>query len=154
MSAFSLDLREDLDQLRDRLRAERHPERKRRLHALVLLASGQARGPKQAAEHLAVHRNTVGRWLECYRQEGLEALLTIEQRGPEAGSQRLMPTPVFEALKARLDDPAGWSGYDELRRWLRQEFDLEVNYKSLYDLVRYRLGAKLKRPRPEHPKKA
>lgn len=154
MPAFALTLHESLDDLRARLRTERHPERKRRLHALVLLASGECAGPKQAADHLALHRNTVGVWLKRYREHGLEALLTLEPRGPKPGSQRLMPPVVFEALKRRLQDPTGLAGYDHLQAWLRRDYGVDVPYKSLYDLVRYRLGAKLKVPRPAHPKKA
>ena len=144
---------EPLDHLRDRLRAERDPERKRRLHALVLLASGQAPTRREVADHLAVHRNTVAAWLDRYRDDGLDALLTPSKRGPAPG-QRTLPAPVLAALQARLADGVGFGGYDEIQRWLRDEYALDVPYKTVYTLVRYRLGAKLKAPRPEHPKKA
>lgn len=141
------------DDLRGRLRAELDPERKRRLHALTLLASGDATTRQQVADHLAVHRNTVAAWLNRYREGGLDALLTPRKRGPAPG-QRTVPGPALDALQARLADGVGFSGYDEVRDWLRDEFGLDVPYKSVYTLVRYRLGAKLKVPRPEHPKKA
>lgn len=144
---------EPVDDLRERLRAERDPERKRRLHALVLFVSGQATTRGQVADHLAVHRNTVTRWIDRYRQGGLDALLTPSKRGPAPG-QRTVPEPVLDALKDRLGDAAGFGGYDEVQRWLRDEYALDVPYKSVYTLVRYRIGAKLKVPRPEHPKKA
>jgi transposase len=107
----------------------------------------------EVAEHLAVHRNTIGRWLGLYQEGGLEGLLAIKPRGFAPG-QRTVPEPVCQALQARLDEPSGFSGYDAIQRWLLAEFGLEVPYKSVYNLVRYRLGAKLKVPRPEHPKKA
>lgn len=144
---------ETADDLRVRLRAELDPERKRRLHALTLLASGQATTRQQVAHHLAVHRNTVAAWIERYRQGGLAALLTPSKRGPAPG-QRTLPAPVLDALQARLADGVGFAGYDEVRDWLSDEYALDVPYKSVYTLVRYRLGAKLKVPRPEHPKKA
>ena len=137
--------------LRARLRAERDPERKRRLHALALLASGQATTRRQVAGHLAVHRNTVASWLDRYRDGGLAALLTPSKRGP---GQRTVPAPVLDAVQARLVDGVGFKGYDEVRDWLSEEHGLDVPYKSVYTPVRYRLGAKLKVPRPEHPKKA
>ena len=144
---------EDLDALRERLQRERHAGRARRLHMLVLFKEDASRTRQGVAERLAVHRNTVRRWLDRYREGGLDRLLRTRKRGPKPG-QRTVPEPVLKALKERLEDPEGFSGYDEIRRWLREEFGLEVPYKSVYNLVRYHLGAKLKTPRPEHPKKA
>lgn len=143
---------ESADDLRRQLHAERDPERKRRLHALVLMATGQAGTRAQVAEHLAVHRNTVTRWIERYRRGGLTGLLNVSKRGPAFG-QRTVPAAVLTALQARLGQPSGFGGYDEVQRWLRDAYAVEVPYKSVYTLVRYRLKAKLKVPRPEHPKK-
>lgn len=144
---------EPADELRASLRAERDPERRRRLHALVLIASREATTRTQAAEHLAVHRNTLSRWLQRYRQGGLDAMLRVAKTGP-APEQRTLPPAVLDALRARLSDPQGFSGYHDVQRWIEQEYDLVVSYKTLHGIVRYRLGAKLKTPRPEHPKKA
>lgn len=143
---------EDPGELSNRLRAERDPERKRRLHALVLLVTGEDTTRKAIAEHLAIHRNTLATWLERYRRGGLDALVSPAKRGPKPG-QRTLPAPVLDALQSRLSDPAGFGGYHKLRLWLHDDFGIEVPYKSLYTLVRYRLKAKLKVPRPEHPKK-
>ena len=147
------EINEDLPDLEQRLRQERLAALRPRLHLLVLIKNGQITKQKQAAEHLAVHRNTVSQWLKSYREGGLEALLTLGQRGKPAG-QRTLAEPVLEALQDRLDDPQGFRGYDEVQQWLHQEYGLAIAYKSVYNLVRYHMGAKLKTPRPEHPKKA
>ena len=49
---------EDLELLQTRLRSERDPHLRPRLHLLVFLKSGQVTTRRQAAAHLAVHRNT------------------------------------------------------------------------------------------------
>ena len=144
---------EGLDDLRRRFHATRGPERKRRLHALVLLVSGEATTRKAIGERLDVDRQTVARWLDRYRDGGLDHMLAPGKRGPVPG-QRTLPAPVFDALRARLDDPQGFGGYHKVQLWLHDEYALDVPYKSVYTLVRYRLKAKLKVPRPEHPKKA
>ena len=64
---------ENTDDLRRRLHAERDPERKRRLHALTLFASGEATTRVEVARPLAVDRQTVACWLDCYRDGGLDA---------------------------------------------------------------------------------
>ena len=62
-------------------------------------------------------------------------------------------TQAYQALQKRLDEPEGLASFVHAQQWLYDEFGLEVPYKSVYNLVRYRMKAKLKRPRPEHPKK-
>lgn len=136
-----------------KLRAERDPDRKVRLHLLLLIKQGQVQSQAEAVEHLARHRNTISDWLKRYREDGLDGLLRLGRRGKPAG-QRTLAEPVLEALQDRLDDPRGFGGYDEVQQWLFQEYGLKIPYKSVYNLVRYHLGAKLKTPRPLHPKKA
>jgi transposase len=143
---------EDLDILEERLRRERDPKRKPRLHLLVLLKAGQVTSRSQAAAHLALHRNTVAGWLRRYRDGGLEALLAYKEAGAPAG-QKTLPPAVFEQLKTRLATPTGFANYLDVQRWLRNEFALEVPYKTLHGIVHYQLKAKLKRPRPSHGKK-
>jgi transposase len=143
---------EDLETLQDRLRRERDPKRKVRLHLLVLLKAGQVTSRGQAATHLAVHRNTVGTWLRHYRAGGIEALLAYKEAGAPAG-QKTLPLAVFAQLQARLATSSGFASYVELQQWLREEFGLEVPYPTLHGIIRYQLRAKLKRPRPSHAKK-
>jgi putative transposase len=143
---------EDLDTLQERLRHERDPKRKPRLHLLVVLKSGQVTSRGQAAAHLAVHRNTVAAWLRRYQDGGLEALLTYKEAGAPAGQKTLPPT-VFEQLKTRLATPTGFTSYLEVQRWLCDAFALEVPYKTLHGIVHSQLKAKLKRPRPRQAKK-
>ena len=97
---------EDLDELREWLRQERDAERKRRLHLLVLIASGQAPTRQEAAEHLAVHRITIGQWLKRYEQGGLEGLLRLGARGAPA-QQRTISAAAYQALQAQLAEPEG-----------------------------------------------
>jgi transposase len=143
---------EDLETLEERLRRERDPKRKPRLHLLVLLKSGQVTSQSQAAAHLALHRNTVAIWLRRYRTGGLEAFLTYKEAGAPAG-QKTLPPAVYAQLQTRLATARGFASYIELRQWLREEFALEVPYTTLHGIVRYQLKAKLKRPRPRHAKK-
>jgi transposase len=119
---------------------------------LVLLKSGQVTTRRQAAMHLAVHRNTVALWLRTYRDGGLTALLTYKEPGAPSG-QKSLPAAVFEPLKARLATASGFASYLEIPQWLREAWGLEVPYKTLHGMVHYQLKAKLKRPRPSHAKK-
>lgn len=143
---------EDLHTLEARLRRERDPKRKSRLHLVVLLKAGQVTSRGQAAVHLALHRNTVSAWLRRYRDEGLAALLTYKEAAAPA-RQKTLPPAVCAQLKARLATSTGFASYMDVQQWLREEFGLAVPYKTLHGIVRYQLKAKLKRPRPSHAKK-
>lgn len=145
-------INEDLDLLRKRLHQTSDLRLKTRLHLLVLVKAEKVHTRQEAAVRLALHRNTVGRWLRQYQAEGLDGLLRLVRRGAPAG-QRALPEPALAALKRRLQDPEGFAGYLEVQQWLEEEFGLELSYKTVHKLVRYRLKAKLKRARPRHAKK-
>ena len=118
----------------------------------MLIATGEVSTRLKAAERLAQHRNTISRWLQPYEQAGLGGLLTIETGGAPAGSKRLVG-PIREALVQRLADPQGFGRYLEVQPWLFDEYGQKVPYTTVHRWMCYDLKAKLKRPRPEHPKK-
>lgn len=144
-------IREPLVELEARLRQERKSEVRPRLHLLVLIASGAVRTQAEAAAHLALHRNTISRYLSIYRTNGLDALLHLDRGGAPA-EQRSLSGPVMEALQARLAGE-GFEGYTDVHRWLEQEHGVDLPYGTVHDIVRYRLRAKLKRARPSNAKK-
>ena len=64
------------DDLKRRLRDERHPRKRQRLHLLFLIASHQVRSRSQLARVLGISRNTVASWLTSYQHGGLMSCLT------------------------------------------------------------------------------
>ena len=144
---------ESADELRERLRATRDSQLRQRLQLLLLVKEGTVTTRQAAAERLMRHRNTISRWLHDYKHRGLGHLLTRKPIGKPPG-QRTLPDPVFEALKTRLDTDEGFASYVEVQHWLQDEYGLQVPYKTVHQIVRYSLKAKLKRARPMHPKKA
>src|SRR5512143_293590 len=143
---------DDVETLHKRLRQTRDAEQKRRLQLLVLIAEGRVSTLPSAADYLAVHRNTVSRWLARYGQGGVETLLTVNPGGAPAAQRSLSPA-AFAALQARLQAPSGFESYGAVQQWLAQEWAETIAYAQVHRLVYRRLKAKLKRPRPQHPKK-
>jgi transposase len=136
--------------LEARLRQERDAELRPRLHLLVLIASGAVRSQGEAAAHLALHRNTISRYLGQYRTGGLEALLKRTPSGAPA-RRRSIPAPVWAELQAQRA-AEGFDGYTAVPRWLADVHGVERPSPTVYRLVRDRLRAKLKRARPSHKK--
>ncbi len=62
---------------------------------------------------------------------------------------------ALERLKQRLQEGEGFNSYGQIKQWIEKELGLVIAYKTVYQLVRYELGAKLKVPRPrslkQHP---
>jgi transposase len=141
---------EDIESLKQRLQHEHDGRKRPRLHMLYLLASGQAQTRWEVAQLLGVHRNTIGHWLALYETGGLEALLDVYI---PAGKPLSLPPEVLAAIEQALRQPAGFASYEALRQWVKQTQPLEVNYHTLYTIVRTRFKAKLKVPRPSHTKK-
>jgi transposase len=136
--------------LKQRLQREHNGRKKPRLQMLYLLASGQARTRQDVAQLLGVHRNTIGHWLALYEAGGLDALLDLYR---PAGKPLSLPPDVLAALEQALRQPAGFASYEALRQWVQQTHQLDVNYHTLYSIVRTKFKAKLKVPRPSHTKK-
>jgi transposase len=141
---------EDVGTLQQRLQREHHGRKKPRLQMLYLLASGQAQTRQDVARLLGVHRNTIGPWLAIYEARGLEALLDVYV---PAGKPVSLPPDVLDALEQALRQPAGFASYEALRQWVQQTYHREVNYHTLYTMVRTRFKTKLKVARPSHTKK-
>lgn len=144
-------IKELAEELRDLLTREHSAKRRNRLHLLFLIRSGQVKSREDAAARLVVHRNSVRAWLEAYKAGGLEQLLRIGKTGPKPVQKSLSP-PVFNALEKQVRGE-GFSGYTHAQEWLRAEFGCDLPYSTVHKLIRYRLGAKLKRARPRHQKK-
>jgi hypothetical protein len=141
---------EDAETLRQRLQHEHDGRKKPRLQMLYLLAGGQAQTRQAVAQLLGVHRNTIGHWLAIYEAGGLEALLALYV---PAGKPLSLPPDVLAAIEQALRQPVGFASYEALRQWVQQTYQRDINYHTLYGIVRTKFQTKLKVARPSHTKK-
>jgi transposase len=142
---------ESADELQRRMKSEPDLKKRQRFHAFYLAASGQARQRQEIAALLGVHRHSVAAWVAAYAEGGVDRALS-SQRPLPAVHRRITET-ALTALQAKLNDPHGFAGYNQIRLWLAEEHHVTLSYSSVHALVRYRLRAKSKRPRPSHAKK-
>ena len=142
---------ESADELQHRMKSELDRKKRQRLHAFYLAASGQARHRQEIAALLGVHRHSVAAWFRAYAAGGLDYALCSQRPLPPV-HQRITAT-AFTALQEKLQDPRGFASYAQIRVWLAEEHQVSLAYSSVHELVRYKLQAKPKRPRPSHAKK-
>ncbi len=109
------------------------------------LKSGQVKEQQEIGKRLGRDTSTVTRWLQKYRLGGLSRLLEIKKA---PGATRKMSDEAIAALKQELETGKGFSSYGAIVEWLKKEQGLDLEYGTVYGWVRYRLGAKLKVPRP------
>jgi transposase len=135
-----------------RMQDEPDGKKRQRVHALYLVASGQARYRKDVAAALGVHRHSGAAWFAAYVVGGIEQALRYDV--PRPTRTRRMTDTALTALKEQLQTPAGFASYGHIRTWLADQHQVQLSYSSVYALVRGALRAKPKRPRPSHEKKA
>jgi hypothetical protein len=144
-------LTETADELQRRMKSEPDHKKRPRLHALYLAASGQARHRQAMAALLGVHRPSGAAWFRAYAEGGLDHSLRYQRPLPPV-HQRITAA-AFAALQDKLQDPPGFASYHQSRAWLAAAHQVSLAYSSVQALVRYRLPANPKRPRPSHTKK-
>jgi transposase len=142
---------ENADALHQRMKQEKDLKKRQRLQALYLAASGRAHQRQEIADLLGVHRHSVAAWFEAYAAGGLDRMLHYQVPRPPL-RQRMTATALM-ALQEKLQDPHGFASYGQLRVWLAEAHQVTLAYSSVHALVRYKLRAKPKRPRPSHTKK-
>ena len=143
---------ESAAELRWRMKSEPDGKKRQRLHALYLVASGQARHRKAVATILGVHRHSVAAWFAAYAVGGVEQALRYDV--PRPTRARRMTDTALTALQEHLRTPEGFASYGHIRTWLAEPHQVQLSYSRVYALVHDELRAKPKRPRPSHEKKA
>lgn len=99
----------------------------------------------ELAKLLGRHESTITRWLALYRVGGLEKLLKVKKAPGKASK---ISGEILADLQARLSEPMGFKSYGEIKNWLIEKYQVQLAYKTVHKIVRYKLRAKPKTPRP------
>lgn len=140
-----LEIAESVEDLKQLLRTQKSASDKERLQLLYLLKSEQAKTVQAAAELLGRHRVTMQEWLRLYRKGGLKGLLNHK---PRVGRRHSIPQWAQDALNKRLQQEEGFNSYSEICQWLESQLGIVSPYKTVHQLVHYRLKASPKVARP------
>lgn len=143
-------IKETAEELREMLKTERNSKRQNRLQALYLIVTKQARSRGQIASMLGKNRNTISDWLSLYETAGLEKLVDIYK---PSGAPTKISEAALEDIKAILGSEKGTRTYKEIHQLVETRHGIKIHYSNVHHLVRYKLEAKAKVPRPSNPKK-
>lgn len=103
-----------------------------RLTAVLAVAAGKTR--EEVAELLGVSLSQLGEWLRVFRNEGIEALCTLHNKGDPG---KLTPHQV-EQLKGQVSTGCFRSS-DQIRQWLEDTFHVTYKPSGVKDLLK-RIG--------------
>jgi transposase len=143
-------IKETAEELRARLKGEHQVKKQTRLQALYLIVSQQATSRSQVAKMLGLNRNTISEWFSLYEAGGLEKLLSIYK---PSGAKAKITAEVVAEISQILKTEKGFRTYKEIHQLVVKTHQIEVSYRAVHHVVRYKLGAKMKSPRPSNPKK-
>ena len=150
MRKRTCEILESAVELPDMIKNEKRGRFRDRLRLLWFLKNGEAENMSRAAELCGISYPTAVEWFSRYGTGGIAELLCLKT---VPGRQRAVSAEVAEDLKKRLSGPEGFGSYEEIRRWLIDEYDPDIPYKTVHKTVRYYPGAGPKAPRPPHIKK-
>jgi len=149
---FQVEISESQEELEKSLKYATSASSKERLQMLYWLKTSQVSSRQALAERLGRDKATITRWLRKYKDGGGSSLLEVKHA---PGQVPIVRGEALELLKQRLQSPEGFHSYGQIQQWLVTELGLNIAYKTVYQLVRYQLKAKLKVPRPrslkQHP---
>ncbi len=140
-----IEIKETETELKRLLSKENDSKIRDKIHVLLWLKTKKFYTITQIANVLSCHRITFQRWLFQYKKEGIQGILSPKK---SSGRPKIIPADVVGKLEEELNDELGFSNYYEVQKWLKVFFDLDVKYRTVHELVRYRLKGKLKVPRP------
>jgi len=144
-------IRESAEELHQRMKYETDSKKRHRLHARYLVASGQARHRHKAARLLGVPRHSVAAWFAAYAAGGVDQALHYQRSTPPV--HRRMTDTALTAWPEKLQEPHGFVSSAQIRGWWAEAHQVTLAYSSVQALVRYKLQATPKRPRPSQAKK-
>lgn len=146
---LQVEIKQSQEELEKAVKYAAEASSKERLQMLYWLKTGQVTSRRALAERLGRDEATITRWLKKYKDGGYKGLLEVKQA---PGKEPIVRGEHLERLKGRLSEPQGFDSYGQIQQWLISELGLNIAYKTVYQLVRYQLGAKLKVPRPKSRK--
>jgi transposase len=146
---MTIEVNESAEELKHRLHHAVTSNTKERLQMLYWLKQKAIATRQELSQRLGRDESTIYRWLKKYRQGGISNLLEVKS---SPGKSCRISDQAMNRLKERLSEPQGFNSYGQIQDWLNQELGVVLAYKTVHKIVRYKLKAKLKVPRPQSAK--
>lgn len=131
--AYTDEIREDIDELRERAEQSHGTPHAQRLEFLCLLKQNPEATLVSVGTSLGLSERTIQRWWERYKQGGIDRLLEVAKRGRKRGTT--LPEDKLERFRQKLG-AEGFASLDEAQAWLEDELDVTYSRTSVWNLMR------------------
>lgn len=144
--ALKVVVKEEIQELK--LLQKKHPLLSSKLQMLILIKGGIIVSKVALAQALSVSTTSVRRWRTNYITGGLDLLLKDDRGGKKKGK---ITAEVRSKLKDRLDNGSeGFGSFTEIQQWLKDNFNIEMEYHAVNKYVKRNFKAKPKVGRKSH----
>lgn len=146
-----LEIKESVLELKDKLKNKKSLKAEKRIKSLIAIKEEKFNTRQEVADYVLVSLRTLERWIDTYKAEGLESLLTNK---PKPKQSKFITPIIHEELSRRVNDPHNpFLGYYDAKEWVKNEFGVEVQYNLIRRYLINHFKTKLKSPRKSHYKK-
>lgn len=142
---LTLTWQETAEELYQRYRQETNRHRRDRLQVLWLVRVGKTL--TEVSQVVGVPYSTVKRWMDWYRQGGLDAVLRRTPGYAASGVGAYLSAEQQTYLRREADQGA-FRTAGEVQRWIQQQWGISYTRKGVYSLFR-RMHITWKVPRPQ-----
>lgn len=123
-----------------------------RLKALLLIKTGKVQYKKDIALKLGYSQQAIITWIKLYQEKGLEGYLEVNFKG---NAIKKISNELSNAIFKELNNPRTTiTSYVELFAMLKEEYQVDFPYTTLYDHCRIKYKSVLKTSRKSHHKKS
>lgn len=133
------------------LRSSRDFQTQKRIQCLLLLKQGRFTKRQELSNYLCIGCSTLKRWLNTYRDKGIEAYL---HKADRSGRPSRFSEELHDGLKEKVHNSTGsFNSYLEAKRWVKEQYNQDIPYQTLREYLIRNFKTKLKSPRKSHYKK-
>jgi transposase len=146
--SLRVDWEESAEELKQKYRVERHPQRRERLFTLWHLRLGKQ--IREMAELVGTDERSIQRWVAWYRTGGLQEVLKRVRGHGTVGAPAYLSELQQKALAARVklgDFRTVWDVMD----WVKARWSIHYSYEGMRSVMK-RNHCVLKVPRPQSEK--
>lgn len=123
----------------------------KRIEAILCLLDDEPRTYEEIGKHLQVDIRTLQRWIEEYKTEGIVSYSALPTRNKQS---KIITPQLHQGLEERLNNASDpFASYVAAQQWVKEQYNIDIQYKWLRKYMIDNFGSKLKSPRKSHIRK-
>lgn len=141
-------IKETVQELKSILKKQPEHLRNRVRMLMFIKESKEPLGKISLAKIIGVNHNSIQSWRSSYTTGGIKKLLEYKRGGYKPAMIR---GTILKKVEERLNNPYdSFRSYEELRKWIDDNFIPGINYHTVNKFVKRKFGVKLKVARKSH----